>query len=160
VAEDWRRYSRAVHITKAGVTYYRTRLAGGDGTMLVSAMRKTGVGIWATAVRYKARHRGFIAMAAGESRLKTIAVLDDAFMRAGRRKEMSEFIRRPGSRTRVGGAGLLDGPNCWVRRMSKGLDIFESVKICGGSWVGFWRDDVEVKRERLRVALSKGCRLL
>ncbi|MBS1798245.1 MAG: argininosuccinate synthase [Acidobacteria bacterium] len=158
--------SGAFHITTAGVTYFNTTPIGRavTGTMLVSAMKEDGVGIWGDGSTYKGNdiERFYRYGLLVNPDLKIYKPwLDDAFIEElGGRKEMSEFMQRSGFayKMSVEKAYSTDSNLLGATHEAKDLEFLSSsvkivVPIMG---VASWRDDVEVKREEVTVRFVEG----
>jgi argininosuccinate synthase len=158
--------SGAFHITTAGVTYFNTTPIGRavTGTMLVSAMKEDGVGIWGDGSTYKGNdiERFYRYGLLVNPDLKIYKPwLDDAFIEElGGRKEMSEFMQRSGFEYKmsVEKAYSTDSNLLGATHEAKDLEHLNSsikivVPIMG---VASWRDDVEVKREEVKVRFEEG----
>src|SRR6516165_1599547 len=158
--------SGAFHITTAGVTYFNTTPIGRavTGTMLVSAMKEDGVGIWGDGSTYKGNdiERFYRYGLLVNPNLKIYKPwLDDAFIEElGGRKEMSEFMQRSGFEYKmsVEKAYSTDSNLLGATHEAKDLEHLNSsikivVPIMG---VASWRDDVEVKREEVTVRFEEG----
>ncbi|MBS1822373.1 MAG: argininosuccinate synthase [Acidobacteria bacterium] len=156
----------AFHITTAGVTYFNTTPIGRavTGTMLVSAMKEDGVGIWGDGSTYKGNdiERFYRYGLLVNPDLKIYKPwLDDAFIdELGGRKEMSEFMQRSGFayKMSVEKAYSTDSNLLGATHEAKDLEHLNSsikivVPIMG---VASWRDDVDVKREEVTVRFVEG----
>ncbi len=158
--------SGAFHITTAGVTYFNTTPIGRavTGTMLVSAMKEDGVGIWGDGSTYKGNdiERFYRYGLLVNPDLKIYKPwLDDAFIEElGGRKEMSEFMVKSGFEYKMSTekAYSTDSNLLGATHEAKDLEFLSSsvkivVPIMG---TAFWRDDVEVKREEVKVRFEEG----
>lgn len=158
--------SGAFHITTAGVTYFNTTPIGRavTGTMLVSAMKEDGVAIWGDGSTYKGNdiERFYRYGLLVNPELKIYKPwLDDAFIEElGGRKEMSEFMVKSGFEYKMSTekAYSTDSNLLGATHEAKDLEFLNSsikivVPIMG---VPFWRDDVDVKREEVRVRFVEG----
>ena len=156
----------AFHITTAGVTYFNTTPIGRavTGTMLVSAMKEDGVGIWGDGSTYKGNdiERFYRYGLLVNPDLKIYKPwLDDAFIdELGGRKEMSEFMQKAGFayKMSVEKAYSTDSNLLGATHEAKDLEHLNSsikivVPIMG---VASWRDDVAVKREEVTVRFVEG----
>lgn len=158
--------SGAFHITTAGVTYFNTTPIGRavTGTMLVSAMKEDGVGIWGDGSTYKGNdiERFYRYGLLVNPDLKIYKPwLDDAFIEElGGRKEMSEFMVKSGFEYKMSTekAYSTDSNLLGATHEAKDLEFLNSsVKIVQPIMgVAFWRDDVEVKREEVKVRFEEG----
>ena len=158
--------SGAFHITTAGVTYFNTTPIGRavTGTMLVSAMKEDGVGIWGDGSTYKGNdiERFYRYGLLVNPDLKIYKPwLDDAFIEElGGRKEMSEFMVKSGFEYKMSTekAYSTDSNLLGATHEAKDLEFLNSsVKIVQPIMgVAFWRDDVDVKREEVKVRFEEG----
>ncbi len=158
--------SGAFHITTAGVTYFNTTPIGRavTGTMLVSAMKEDGVGIWGDGSTYKGNdiERFYRYGLLVNPELKIYKPwLDDAFIdELGGRKEMSEFMVKSGFEYKMSTekAYSTDSNLLGATHEAKDLEFLNSsVKIVQPIMgVAFWRDDVDVKREEVKVRFEEG----
>jgi argininosuccinate synthase len=158
--------SGAFHITTAGVTYFNTTPIGRavTGTMLVSAMKEDGVGIWGDGSTYKGNdiERFYRYGLLVNPDLKIYKPwLDDAFIdELGGRKEMSEFMVKSGFEYKMSTekAYSTDSNLLGATHEAKDLEFLNSsVKIVQPIMgVAFWRDDVDVKREEVKVRFEEG----
>jgi argininosuccinate synthase len=158
--------SGAFHITTAGVTYFNTTPIGRavTGTMLVSAMKEDGVGIWGDGSTYKGNdiERFYRYGLLVNPDLKIYKPwLDDAFIEElGGRKEMSEFMQKSGFAYKMSTekAYSTDSNLLGATHEAKDLEFLNSsVKIVAPIMgVAFWRDDVDVKREEVKVRFEEG----
>ncbi|WP_035347835.1 argininosuccinate synthase [Edaphobacter aggregans] len=158
--------SGAFHITTAGVTYFNTTPIGRavTGTMLVSAMKEDGVGIWGDGSTYKGNdiERFYRYGLLVNPDLKIYKPwLDDAFIdELGGRKEMSEFMQRSGFEYKMSTekAYSTDSNLLGATHEAKDLEFLNSsVKIVAPIMgTAFWRDDVDVKREEVTVRFVEG----
>ena len=158
--------SGAFHITTAGVTYFNTTPIGRavTGTMLVSAMKEDGVGIWGDGSTYKGNdiERFYRYGLLVNPDLKIYKPwLDDTFIdELGGRKEMSEFMVKSGFEYKMSTekAYSTDSNLLGATHEAKDLEfLYSSVKIVQPIMgVAFWRDDVDVKREEVKVRFDEG----
>jgi len=158
--------SGAFHITTAGVTYFNTTPIGRavTGTMLVSAMKEDGVGIWGDGSTYKGNdiERFYRYGLLVNPDLKIYKPwLDDAFIdELGGRKEMSEFMVKSGFEYKMSTekAYSTDSNLLGATHEAKDLEFLNSsVKIVQPIMgVAFWREDVDVKREEVKVRFEEG----
>jgi argininosuccinate synthase len=161
--------SGAFHITTAGVTYFNTTPIGRavTGTMLVSAMKEDGVGIWGDGSTYKGNdiERFYRYGLLVNPDLKIYKPwLDDAFIdELGGRKEMSEFMVKSGFEYKMSTekAYSTDSNLLGATHEAKDLEFLNSsVKIVSPIMgVAFWRDDVDVKREEVKVRFEEANRI-
>ncbi len=156
----------AFHISTAGVTYFNTTPLGRavTGTMLVAAMHEDNVDIWGDGSTFKGNdierfYRYGLLM---NPNLKIYKPwLDDRFIQElGGRKEMSEFMIKSGFdyKMSVEKAYSTDSNMLGATHEAKDLEHLNSgMKIVQPIMgVAFWRDDVEVKREEVRVRFEEG----
>ena len=156
----------AFHISTAGITYFNTTPLGRavTGTMLVSAMKEDGVGIWGDGSTYKGNdiERFYRYGLLVNPELKIYKPwLDDAFIdELGGRKEMSEFMVKSGFEYKMSTekAYSTDSNLLGATHEAKDLEFLNSsVKIVQPIMgVAFWRDDVDVKREEVKVRFEEG----
>ena len=158
--------SGAFHISTAGVTYFNTTPLGRavTGTMLVTAMRDDEVNIWGDGSTFKGNdierfyRYGLLANPA----LKIYKPwLDQAFIdELGGRAEMSEFMRQAGFAYKMSAEKAYSTDSNMLgatheakdlERLDSGLQIVQPLM-----GVAFWRDDVEVARERVSVRFDEG----
>ena len=156
----------AFHISTAGVTYFNTTPIGRavTGTMLVAAMKEDEVNIWGDGSTFKGNdierfyRYGLLANPA----LKIYKPwLDQAFIdELGGRAEMSAFMTKAGFAYKMSAekAYSTDSNMLGATHEAKDLEHLSSgaqiVQPIMG--VAFWRDDVEVKRERVSVRFDEG----
>jgi argininosuccinate synthase len=156
----------AFHISTAGVTYFNTTPLGRavTGTMLVAAMHEDNVDIWGDGSTFKGNdierfYRYGLLM---NPNLKIYKPwLDDRFIQElGGRKEMSEFMIKSGFdyKMSVEKAYSTDSNMLGATHEAKDLEHLNSgMKIVQPIMgVAFWRDDVEVKREEVKVRFEEG----
>jgi argininosuccinate synthase len=156
----------AFHISTAGITYFNTTPIGRavTGTMLVAAMKDDAVNIWGDGSTFKGNdierfyRYGLLANPA----LKIYKPwLDQAFIdELGGRAEMSEFMRQAGFDYKMSAdkAYSTDSNMLGATHEAKDLEFLNSgMKIVQPIMgVAFWRDDVVVKREEVRVRFAEG----
>ena len=156
----------AFHISTAGVTYFNTTPIGRavTGTMLVTHMRDDAVNIWGDGSTYKGNdierfyRYGLLANPALQIYKPW---LDQAFIdELGGRAEMSEFMRQAGFDYKMSAdkAYSTDSNMLGATHEAKDLEFLNSgMKIVQPIMgVAFWRDDVVVKREEVRVRFHEG----
>ncbi len=156
----------AFHISTAGITYFNTTPIGRavTGTMLVAAMRKDAVNIWGDGSTYKGndieRFYRYGLLANPQLRIYK-PWLDQAFIdELGGRAEMSEFMRSAGFDYKMSAdkAYSTDSNMLGATHEAKDLEFLGSsmqiVQPIMG--VAFWRDDVAVARETVRVRFAEG----
>ena len=156
----------AFHITTAGVTYFNTTPLGRavTGTMLVSSMKDDDVNIWGDGSTYKGNdiERFYRYGLLANPGLKIYKPwLDQAFIdELGGRAEMSEFMRLAGFDYKMSAdkAYSTDSNLLGATHEAKDLEFLSSsmqiVQPIMG--VAFWRDDVAVQREAVRVRFAAG----
>src|SRR5512138_1810350 len=156
----------AFHITTAGQTYFNTTPLGRavTGTMLVSAMREDGVNIWGDGSTYKGndieRFYRYGLLVNPDLRIYK-PWLDQQFIdELGGRKEMSAFMTANGFAYKMSAekAYSTDSNILGATHEAKDLEHLDSgIKIVQPIMgVAFWRDDVEVKAEVVRVRFEEG----
>ena len=158
--------SGAFHISTAGVTYFNTTPLGRavTGTMLVAAMQQDEVNIWGDGSTYKGNdiERFYRYGLLTNPALKIYKPwLDQAFIdELGGRTEMSEFMRAKGFAYKMSGekAYSTDSNLLGATHEAKDLEHLDSgIRIVQPIMgVAAWRDDVEVKREEVRVRFEEG----
>ncbi len=158
--------SGAFHISTAGITYFNTTPIGRavTGTMLVNAMKEDDVNIWGDGSTFKGNdierfyRYGLLANPA----LKIYKPwLDQAFIdELGGRAEMSEFMRQSGFAYKMSAekAYSTDSNMLGATHEAKDLEHLNSgIRIVQPIMgVAFWRDEVEVRREEVRVRFEEG----
>lgn len=156
----------AFHISTAGVTYFNTTPLGRavTGTMLVAAMKEDDVHIWGDGSTFKGNdierfyRYGLITNPA----LKIYKPwLDQAFIdELGGRAEMSAFMTREGFGYKMSAekAYSTDSNMLGATHEAKDLEHLNSgIKIVDPIMgVAFWKDEVAVKREEVRVRFEEG----
>ncbi|TAN12110.1 MAG: argininosuccinate synthase [Burkholderiaceae bacterium] len=156
----------AFHVRTAGATYFNTTPLGRavTGTMLVNAMRDDGVNIWGDGSTYKGNdierfyRYGLIANPA----LKIYKPwLDQLFIdELGGRAEMSDFLRRSGFDYKMSAEKAYSTDSNMLGATHEAKDLEElssSVRIVEPIMgVAFWKPDVEVKAEEVRVRFAEG----
>lgn len=156
----------AFHITTAGLPYFNTTPIGRavTGTILVGAMKEDGVDIWGDGSTYKGndieRFYRYGLMVNPALRIYK-PWLDQAFIdELGGRKEMSELLEKAGLGYKMSKEKAYStDSNIWgatheakhLEFLNKGIKIVEPIM-----GVPFWRDDVAVKTEEVRVTFEEG----
>ena len=156
----------AFHITTAGATYFNTTPLGRavTGTMLVRAMREDGVDIWGDGSTHKGndieRFYRYGLLANPQLRIYK-PWLDAAFIaELGGRREMSEYLRGAGLGYKMSvekaystDSNLLGATHEAkdLEFLDRGIDIVQPIM-----GVAFWRDEVAVARETVRVRFEAG----
>ena len=156
----------AFHITTAGATYFNTTPLGRavTGTMLVRAMREDGVDIWGDGSTHKGndieRFYRYGLLANPQLRIYK-PWLDAKFIdELGGRREMSDYLRAAGLDYRMSAekaystdSNLLGATHEAkdLEFLSRGIDIVQPIM-----GVAFWRDDIAVARETVRVRFEEG----
>ncbi len=156
----------AFHISTGGATYFNTTPLGRavTGTALVVAMREDDVHIWGDGSTYKGndieRFYRYGLLANPALRIYK-PWLDQRFIdELGGRKEMSEYLLAAGFdyKMSVERAYSTDSNMLGATHEAKDLEFLNSglhiVKPIMG--VAFWRDEVEVRRETVRVRFDEG----
>ena len=156
----------AFHISTAGITYFNTTPIGRavTGTMLVAAMKDDAVNIWGDGSTYKGNdiERFYRYGLLANPGLKSYKPgLDQAFIdELGGRAEMSEFMRQAGFDYKMSAdkAYSTDSNMLGATHEAKDLEFLSSgMKIVQPIMgVAFWRDDVAVKSEEVRVRFNEG----
>ena len=158
--------SGAFHITTAGIAYFNTTPIGRavTGTMLVSAMKDDGVGIWGDGSTFKGndieRFYRYGLLVNPDLRIYK-PWLDDAFIdELGGRSEMSEFMQKSGFAYKMSAekAYSTDSNILGATHEAKDLEqLSSSIYIVDPIMgVAFWRDGVEVKREEVTITFHEG----
>ena len=156
----------AFHITTAGAPYFNTTPLGRavTGTMLVRAMREDGVDIWGDGSTHKGndieRFYRYGLLANPQLRIYK-PWLDTAFIaELGGRREMSEYLRGAGLDYKMSvekaystDSNLLGATHEAkdLEFLDRGIDIVQPIM-----GVAFWRDEVAVARETVRVRFEAG----
>ncbi|MBW8757225.1 MAG: argininosuccinate synthase [Burkholderiales bacterium] len=158
--------SGAFHIATAGVTYFNTTPLGRavTGTMLVAAMKEDDVNIWGDGSTFKGNdiERFYRYGLLANPSLKIYKPwLDQVFIdELGGRTEMSEFLNKAGFgyKMSVEKAYSTDSNMLGATHEAKDLEHLNSgIKIVQPIMgVAFWRDDVVVKAEEVRVRFHEG----
>ena len=156
----------AFHITTGGVTYFNTTPIGRavTGTMLVSAMKEDDVHIWGDGSTYKGNdiERFYRYGLLTNPELKIYKPwLDQTFIdELGGRAEMSEYMQENGFDYKMSAekAYSTDSNMLGATHEAKDLEYLNAginiVKPIMG--VAFWRDDVTVAAEEVRVRFEEG----
>jgi len=156
----------AFHIQTAGATYYNTTPLGRavTGTMLVNAMKEDDVHIWGDGSTFKGNdiERFYRYGLLTNPALKIYKPwLDQRFIdELGGRKEMSEFMQKAGFDYKMSAekAYSTDSNMLGATHEAKDLEFLNSgiriVKPIMG--VAFWKPEVEVKPEEVRVRFEQG----
>jgi argininosuccinate synthase len=156
----------AFHISTAGVPYFNTTPIGRavTGTMLVVAMKDDDVNIWGDGSTFKGndieRFYRYGLLANPDLRIYK-PWLDQQFIdELGGRKEMSEYMQRSGLayKMSVEKAYSTDSNILGATHEAKDLEhLNKGVMIVAPIMgVAFWRDDVAVTRETVRVQFDEG----
>ncbi|OZI34009.1 argininosuccinate synthase [Bordetella genomosp. 10] len=158
--------SGAFHISTAGVTYFNTTPIGRavTGTMLVAAMKEDDVNIWGDGSTFKGNdiERFYRYGLLTNPDLKIYKPwLDQTFIdELGGRAEMSAYMRQSGFEYKMSAekAYSTDSNMLGATHEAKDLEHLNSgIKIVQPIMgVAFWRDEVEVKREEVRVRFEEG----
>jgi argininosuccinate synthase len=156
----------AFHITTAGVTYFNTTPIGRavTGTMLVTAMKEDDVNIWGDGSTFKGNdiERFYRYGLLVNPDLKVYKPwLDAAFIdELGGRAEMSAFMQKAGFGYKMSAekAYSTDSNILGATHEAKDLEqLSSSMKIVEPIMgTAFWRDDVSVPREEVRVRFAEG----
>jgi argininosuccinate synthase len=156
----------AFHISTAGVTYFNTTPLGRavTGTLLVAAMKEDEVNIWGDGSTYKGndieRFYRYGLLANPSLRIYK-PWLDQAFIdELGGRAEMSAFMSQAGFAYKMSAekAYSTDSNMLGATHEAKDLEYLGSgIRIVQPIMgVAFWRDDVAVAREEVRVRFEEG----
>ena len=156
----------AFHISTAGVPYFNTTPIGRavTGTMLVVAMKEDNVHIWGDGSTFKGndieRFYRYGLLANPELRIYK-PWLDQTFIdELGGRTEMSEYMRAAGLPYKMSvekaystDSNLLGATHEAkdLERLDTGIKIVEPIM-----GVAFWRDDVPITAETVRVRFEDG----
>src|SRR5438445_2833034 len=156
----------AFHISTAGVTYFNTTPLGRavTGTMLVAAMKEDNVDIWGDGSTFKGNdiERFYRYGLLTNPALRIYKPwLDQAFIdELGGRAEMSAFMTESGFAYKMSAekAYSTDSNMLGATHEAKDLEQLHSgIKIVQPIMgVAFWRDDVAVKAEEVRVRFDEG----
>jgi argininosuccinate synthase len=156
----------AFHISTGGATYFNTTPLGRavTGTMLVVAMREDQVGIWSDGSTYKGNdiERFYRYGLLANPGLKIYKPwLDARFIdELGGRREMSAYMARAGFNYKMSAdkaystdSNLLGATHEAkdLEHLDKGLAIVKPIM-----GVAFWRTDVRVNAEKVRVRFEEG----
>jgi argininosuccinate synthase len=158
--------SGAFHITTAGVPYFNTTPIGRavTGTLLVVAMKEDDVHIWGDGSTFKGndieRFYRYGLLANPNLRIYK-PWLDQTFIdELGGRKEMSEYMQRAGFAYRMSvekaystDSNMLGATHEAkdLERLDRGMTIVQPIM-----GVAFWKDDVPIKPEVVRVRFEEG----
>jgi len=158
--------SGAFHISTAGVTYFNTTPIGRavTGTMLVAAMKEDDVNIWGDGSTFKGNdiERFYRYGLLTNPALKIYKPwLDQTFIdELGGRAEMSAFMSKAGFGYKMSAekAYSTDSNLLGATHEAKDLEHLNSgIKIVNPIMgVAFWREDVAVKSETVRVRFEDG----
>ena len=158
--------SGAFHISTAGVTYFNTTPIGRavTGTMLVAAMREDDVHIWGDGSTYKGNdiERFYRYGLLTNPALRIYKPwLDQTFIdELGGRAEMSAFMTQAGFGYKMSAekAYSTDSNMLGATHEAKDLEHLNSgITIVNPIMgVAFWRDEVAVARETVRVRFEEG----
>ena len=156
----------AFHISTAGVPYFNTTPIGRavTGTMLVVAMKEDDVHIWGDGSTFKGndieRFYRYGLLANPDLRIYK-PWLDQQFIdELGGRAEMSEYMRAAGLpyKMSVEKAYSTDSNLLGATHEAKDLERLDTAMTIVDPIMGvaFWRDDVNVSAERVRVRFEEG----
>jgi len=158
--------SGAFHISTAGVTYFNTTPIGRavTGTMLVAAMREDDVHIWGDGSTYKGNdiERFYRYGLLTNPALRIYKPwLDQAFIdELGGRAEMSAFMTQAGFGYKMSAekAYSTDSNMLGATHEAKDLEHLNTgITIVNPIMgVAFWRDELAVARETVRVRFEEG----
>jgi argininosuccinate synthase len=158
--------SGAFHIACAGNHYFNTTPLGRavTGTRLVAAMQEDGVNIWGDGSTFKGNdiERFYRYGLLVNSALKIYKPwLDQAFIDAlGGRTEMSEYMHQAGFAYRMSAAQAYSTDSNMLgatheakdlEHLNCGMHIVDPIM-----GVAFWRDDVKIQREEVRIRFAEG----
>jgi argininosuccinate synthase len=156
----------AFHISTAGVPYFNTTPIGRavTGTMLVGAMREDDVNIWGDGSTFKGNdiERFYRYGLLANPGLKIYKPwLDQAFIdELGGRAEMSAYMTAAGFEYRMKSekAYSTDSNILGATHEAKDLERLDTgMKIVDPIMgLAHWRDDVQVKREEVRIRFDEG----
>ncbi|MCB2036302.1 MAG: argininosuccinate synthase, partial [Ottowia sp.] len=151
----------AFHISTGGITYFNTTPLGRavTGTMLVNAMKEDDVNIWGDGSTFKGNdiERFYRYGLLANPGLKIYKPwLDQRFIdELGGRKEMSEFMQKAGFDYKMSTekAYSTDSNMLGATHEAKDLEELSSgIRIVNPIMgVAFWKPEVEVKPEEVRV---------
>jgi len=158
--------SGAFHVSTGGLTYFNTTPLGRavTGTMLVSAMKEDGVNIWGDGSTFKGNdiERFYRYGLLTNPNLRIYKPwLDQEFIdELGGRSEMSAFLTANGFAYKMSAekAYSTDSNILGATHEAKDLESLDSgIKIVSPIMgVPFWRDDCEVKAERVVIRFVDG----
>ena len=158
--------SGAFHITTAGATYFNTTPLGRavTGTMLVAAMREDDVNVWGDGSTYKGNdiERFYRYGLMVNPNLQVYKPwLDQAFVdEFGGRAEMSAYLRAAGFDYKMSAekAYSTDSNLLGATHEAKDLEFLDKgIRIVNPIMgVAFWKDEVTVKPETVRVTFEEG----
>lgn len=158
--------SGAFHISTGGVTYFNTTPIGRavTGTMLVAAMKEDDVNIWGDGSTFKGNdiERFYRYGLLTNPALKIYKPwLDQLFIdELGGRSEMSEYMRQAGFDYKMSAekAYSTDSNMLGATHEAKDLEYLNTgIKIVQPIMgVAFWREDVQIKPEEVRVRFEEG----
>jgi argininosuccinate synthase len=158
--------SGAFHVTTAGLTYFNTTPLGRavTGTMLVAAMKEDEVNIWGDGSTYKGNdiERFYRYGLLTNPELKIYKPwLDKTFIEElGGRAEMSAFMSQHGFGYKMSAekAYSTDSNMLGATHEAKDLEHLNSgIRIVNPIMgVAFWKPEVEVKAEEVRVRFEDG----
>ncbi|HOB66927.1 argininosuccinate synthase [Ottowia sp.] len=156
----------AFHIRTGGATYFNTTPLGRavTGTMLVNAMKQDDVNIWGDGSTFKGNdiERFYRYGLLANPSLKIYKPwLDQRFIdELGGRKEMSEFMQKAGFDYKMSAekAYSTDSNMLGATHEAKDLEFLSSgIRIVNPIMgVAFWKPEVEVKPEEVRVRFEEG----
>src|SRR3569832_1681975 len=158
--------SGAFHISTGGITYFNTTPLGRavTGTMLVAAMKEDGVNIWGDGSTFKGNdiERFYRYGLLTNPSLRIYKPwLDQQFIdELGGRAEMSAFMTAQGFAYKMSAekAYSTDSNLLGATHEAKDLESLDSgIKIVNPNMgVPFWRDDCNVKAEKVVVRFEEG----
>ena len=158
--------SGAFHIATGGIPYFNTTPLGRavTGTMLVAAMKEDDVNIWGDGSTYKGNdiERFYRYGLITNPQLKIYKPwLDQTFIdELGGRAEMSQFLIENGFDYKMSAekAYSTDSNLLGATHEAKDLEYLNSgIRIVSPIMgVAFWREDVDVKPEEVRVRFEEG----
>jgi argininosuccinate synthase len=156
----------AFHVRTGGATYFNTTPLGRavTGTMLVNAMKEDDVNIWGDGSTFKGNdiERFYRYGLLANPSLKIYKPwLDQRFIdELGGRKEMSEFMQKAGFGYKMSAekAYSTDSNMLGATHEAKDLEELSSgIRIVNPIMgVAFWKPEVEVKPEEVRVRFEEG----
>ena len=156
----------AFHVRTGGATYFNTTPLGRavTGTMLVNAMKEDDVNIWGDGSTFKGNdiERFYRYGLLANPSLKIYKPwLDQRFIdELGGRKEMSEFMQKAGFGYKMSTekAYSTDSNMLGATHEAKDLEELSSgIRIVNPIMgVAFWKPEVEVKPEEVRVRFEEG----